>query len=86
MNKRLRWFVKEMQGKLRMNQHKTDSREEYVGELINNLDLEVAEMKCACRKSGGGHDDEIVAECADVANYAMMLADKVYHQKKKGSK
>ena len=85
MNKRLRWFVKEMQGKLRLNRYKTDARHLSRRAIKGLLNHEVDELSVALRDESV-YPGMIIEECADVANYAMMLADKVYYQKKKGSK
>ena len=85
MNKRLRWFVKEMQGKLRLNLYKTDARHLSRRAIKGLLNHEVDELSVALREEWF-HADMIIKECADIANYAMMLADKVYYQKKKGNK
>lgn len=43
-----------------------------IGELVHGLDEEVAELKAALV---GGRYPEILDECADVANYCLMIAD-----------
>jgi len=43
-----------------------------IGDLVHGLDEEVQELKAAL--VGGGYS-EILDECADVANYCLMIAD-----------
>ena len=83
MNPRLRWFVRQMQYKLRQNTDKTDARELEFIDLYRLLRGEVNELKLDLEdKINDGYvRDAIIEECADVANYAMMIADKVKNLK-----
>lgn len=44
-------------------------------ELLENLELEVEEMKDALIERANAKS--VIEECADIANYAMMIADKI---------
>lgn len=72
---RLRPFVNRMRENLAKigNQQKSDWREETRTKLLSSLVHEVSELLLAI-------DDmdpkQIASECADVANYAMMIADR----------
>ena len=72
---RIRWFVDQMKSKLRMNQQKADARGLSRGRLFEMLEGEVEELRAEIEQ--GTVDPEcVIAECADVANFAMMLADR----------
>lgn len=68
-------FAKRMEAKLSKNRHKGD-REGWlkcdVQFLISALKDEVGEMEAAAWE---GDADETANECADIANFAMMIAD-----------
>ena len=67
----LRWFVLHMKAKLRQNQHKGDYSMSSELWLLARLLDEVGELVRAI------NDEDVVAiqdECADMANFAMMLA------------
>lgn len=80
----LLWFVEAMNNKLLANQHKrhwTD-RDTKLGYLRMRLKQEVGEL-CSVLdrnpKAGRGRRtwvEDVTSECADVANFAMMIADK----------
>jgi NTP pyrophosphatase (non-canonical NTP hydrolase) len=81
MNPRLEWFMEQMREKLRANTQKSDPRTSLtIRQLSAMLSEEVLELKSALR---GVNEDDVVSECADVANYAMMIADKVKNGGKK---
>jgi hypothetical protein len=73
---RLDWFVDEMRGKLaaERNQQKSDWRDVDPVVLLRMLEAECDEVRAALVSGDPGH---VVWECADVANVAMMLADRV---------
>lgn len=78
---RLKWFVEKMRGKLALpkNQAKGDWRIEDVERLYDKLDDELDELADAIfiiRSNSRERTEEIIKEAADVANLAMMVADK----------
>jgi NTP pyrophosphatase (non-canonical NTP hydrolase) len=70
-------FASDMRRKLRKNSHKKSWKDPEVSVwyLFDRLEEEVLELKEALRK--GLPTTEIIDECADVGNMAMMIADKV---------
>jgi len=74
LNPRIKWFNEEMRKKLRLNTHKPDARGCYKEDMMEKLLHEVEELTAVIN-----HSDRtaIISECADVANYAMMIADMV---------
>lgn len=60
-------------GKLRANAHKPHWLDMTLQEHLDNLEAEVRELKEAI--SGGFKQALVVAECADIANEAAMIAD-----------
>jgi hypothetical protein len=77
-------MAKWMETKLSENRHKGDEsgwRSCSVESLLKRLDDEVRELKTKARsRSGQIHSKEVWREAADVANFAMMIAD-VYEEK-----
>lgn len=73
------WFALQMEGKLRENDHKEGWRDEHLFYLINSLDRERRELWEALNEPDltEKHAREIIRECADVANFALMIADVV---------
>ena len=68
----VRAFARLMEGKLRRNDHKTHWSEAGLGYLIGRLRDEVTEL---IRAVGGEGKEPVGDEAADVANFAMMIAD-----------
>lgn len=70
-----KWFAEQMAVKLRENEHKGgwDRCNPYW--LIDRLKEEVAELEQAM--DDGLPSEEIIRECADIGNFAMMVADVV---------
>jgi hypothetical protein len=70
----LDYFATLMEQKLRKNDHKRNWKELSVKELKAGFESELNEL-------GDAFDDynseDIVEECVDVANYCMMIADKI---------
>lgn len=66
------WFAEQMERKLRENDHKGGWRNDDIGHLNHRLGLEQVELNVALTK---GVAEEIISEAADVANFAMMVAD-----------
>jgi len=84
------WFAGAMERKLRANDHKGGWRQCELGYLSKRLHEEANELSRVLRalkhekqkvRHDGLHDHarEVVAEAADVANFAMMIADQVRH-------
>ena len=71
----VQWFANEMQRELHANNHKTGWDNLSQKWLLNRLKQEVGELERAV-ESG----KNIVSEAADVANFAMMIADKSQEQ------
>lgn len=78
------WFSGKMEQKLKANTHKGGWGESELGWLFVRLKEEVEELHNAINDRviptpffGVSHtEEEIIQECADVANFAMMIADK----------
>jgi NTP pyrophosphatase (non-canonical NTP hydrolase) len=78
----VRWFGEQMEQKLRLNDHKIleavgdDNQYEYCFRRANE---EMTELREALDSMWmGGRQprvEEVISECADVANFVMMLAD-----------
>ncbi len=73
----LRWFVEVMRAKLLANEHKGGWQNDRVSDLLRRLHEETGELAEAI--SLLALIEEIVGEAADVANFAMMIADRVKH-------
>lgn len=69
------WFANEMQRELNNNDHKCGWEDLSARWLLMRLDQEVRELKRAVTSG-----KNIVSEAADVANFAMMIAD-IYNTK-----
>jgi len=78
------WFAAEMEKKLTENDHKGHWSNCTYGYLLDRLPQELAELETAvynlhqARGKFGSVDPEVaalIAEAADVANFAMMIAD-----------
>lgn len=71
---RLDWFVEQMERKLNLpkNEAKPDWRLLPLSDVMARLEGELAELQEAIREGTG---EDIIIECADVANYAFFIAD-----------
>ena len=69
----LLWFAQQMGEKLDENDHRLGWHAYGVttGYLLRRLSQEIGELRRAIEKRG-----DVIHECADVANYAMMIADR----------
>ena len=77
----IHWFAVEMERKLRANDgRKGDWRNVQTNELLDGLRSELREL---VNMAYTGRVEDIVSECADVANYAMMIADRAMRRKTK---
>lgn len=75
------WFSKVMERKLRRNDHKGGWDTNHLSELYARLQEESEELRDALSE----YDlDGIIDECSDVANFAMMLADRAKNLKERG--
>ena len=70
----LEWFHRAQLAKLLENAAKGTWKNESIEDLIKRMEEEVIELKEAVQS---GAYTEIVRECADVANFAMFIADRV---------
>ena len=77
----LQWFATEMEAKLSENDGKGGWLENDYSYLLKMLKEEVDELEKALIDCS--NDPEVVREAADIANYAMMIADKVRHYLKR---
>jgi phosphoribosyl-ATP pyrophosphohydrolase len=69
----VKWFAEQMHRKLTENRHKKFSwRKESGHSLFRKLRKECVELEEAMERRD---KDDIIKECADVANFAMMIAD-----------
>jgi NTP pyrophosphatase (non-canonical NTP hydrolase) len=71
-------FAQLMEKELRANDHKSGWRSMKTKWLLARIKDEVAELEAAL---ASGDVDKIASECADVGNFAMMLADKAKYSK-----
>lgn len=69
----VQWFAKQMEAKLRANDHKRHWSECHPDYLIHRLYQEAGELWRAIEQKKPAH--EVIQEAADVANFAMMIAD-----------
>lgn len=71
----LAYFAIEMERKLRANDHKTGWRGLAFPHLLKRLHQETAELERALNATDDPDYRRIVTEAADVANFAMMIAN-----------
>lgn len=71
----LEWFVGEMVKKLDENNHKGAWKDLTFNKLLDMLDDEVSELEDEIYELNPNYDN-IIKECADVANFAMMIAER----------
>ncbi|UOF80423.1 triphosphate pyrophosphohydrolase mazG-like domain protein [Caudoviricetes sp.] len=76
------WFAEEMEKRLTKNDHKPGWDSDSFEALFKRLNDEALELEMAYY--GGSPDDEFIQEAADIANFAMMIADNA--SKKEGTK
>ena len=79
----VKWFATKMEEKLADNDHKGGWADCETGFLFRKLEEELQELYLALHNRERGSffgtthtDEEIVGECADIANFVMMIADK----------
>ncbi len=81
----VQWFAVQMEKKLRENDHKKHWSECSVDYLYDRMDQEVVELDRALlevERTGNGKE-EVIFEAADVANFAMMIADNMREDQSK---
>lgn len=74
MRPSLKLFADDMERKLQKNDHKTGWLTLPVEALLRKLEIELEELKVAVQFEG---DVDAMDECVDVANFAMMLYDRI---------
>jgi hypothetical protein len=74
---RLGWFIEKMRSKLSesKNLSKGDWRTASENYFVKRIDDEVVELKIELFDVARPDPEKIIKECADVANFAFMLAD-----------
>ena len=70
----VKWFAEQMELALIKNDHKSGWLNDDWDELYDRIKDEMKELKKECEKFTKD-DDKIIAEAADIANFAMMIAD-----------
>lgn len=68
------WFALQMEKQLRKNDHKGGWENEPTIHLLHRLEEEFVELGDATEENGADAET-VVAEAADVANFAMFIAD-----------
>jgi len=66
-------FANAMELKLKQNDHKGGWSSDTVDQLISKIMLELSELVSTIENGKSSHD--VLLECADVANFAMMIAE-----------
>ena len=75
----LQWFSQQMERVLRENDHKGGWCNERTEDLMDALCDEVGELNfAACPPKGESDSAQVICEAADVAAFAMMIADNAY--------
>lgn len=67
-------FAAQCELKLRKNDHKTDWKDLPIEALFRKLKIEIEELEVAIKYEGA---QESASECVDIANFAMMLWDRI---------
>lgn len=79
------WFSREMQGELLKHLDRPGWKRESIEYLMSRLKEELIELEIELKKSSTIHDSadyykrekQVIKECADIANFAMMIADNI---------
>ena len=72
----VRWFAEQMEAALRKNDHKGGWTSMTYSRLMSRVDDETRELFLALdRMKTMNGDEDVIKEAADVANFAMMIAD-----------
>lgn len=81
--KEIEWFASEMEKKLKENDYKGGWKKCHIWWLVNKLKDEVKELEDTIEKAFEEKDElteiseDVISECADIANYSMMIADNI---------
>ncbi len=75
LRKEVKWFASRMEAKLKANDHKGGWHNEYAEYFLSRMTDEFEELVAALET---GNTEKSISECADVANFAMMLADNIW--------
>lgn len=77
MRNSVSWFAARMERKLQANDYKGGWQNMHIDVLMDSLLHEVHELQLAIesRENWIVRNENIIDECADVSNYAMMIAD-----------
>lgn len=75
MRKEIKDFADQMEKKLKENDNKGGWEECSKKWLLIGIEVELGELKQALEEGSVG---DIVSECADIANFCMMIADNAY--------
>jgi len=74
----VKWFSRKMESTLRENDHKGGWHDDDIWWLYSRAVGELSEVGVAISAIPADVDDEdIIRECTDVANFMMMIADRV---------
>lgn len=74
----VRWFASIMERELKANDHKGGWERDRIVDLLNRVYDEASELNDAINCPGGARPERIIKEAADVANFAMMIADNAH--------
>jgi hypothetical protein len=69
------WFAMQMEAQLRANDHKPGWKEDSIGALMERLFEEAHELDQSLNPI------QTIKEAADVANFAMMIADNTFRER-----
>ena len=75
----VRWFAEQMELQLQANDHKPGWQNSSYSSLLTRLEQETKELEELMKEPWADRKDEMVKECADIANFAMFLADNGHH-------
>lgn len=70
------WFSKQMESKLKENDHKDGWKDTTVSQLLTLLKIEVSELDAEIDTVNEIKREDVIKECADIANFALMIADR----------
>lgn len=79
LRKSVQWFARQMEAKLREKDYRNGWRSCHQSWLCKRITDERNELKR--RLADGSSPEEIIKEAADVANFAMMIADNARNTK-----
>ncbi|MCU5414689.1 hypothetical protein OCE50_27885 [Bacillus wiedmannii] len=79
MRTEVKWFAEQMESKLQENDHKGGWQDCDCYWLLNRAIKECVELsrELDAHRDLGDNKEKIIKECSDVANFVMMIADKV---------